>query len=376
MDSITISNIISNKKSVSTADLSELKILADKYPFAQLFSILYLKSLSKTNTFSFDEELNQYAYKITDRVKLYEIIKSDDEKVQFEVSDSTPSLEVEQQETKQEHIDNTLLDVQASNNKPETVSETIESDTEKEVVIDETSPTEEEAIDTSLELVDNTELPSETLEEEEEEEILNDDLIQTNELKEESIPEPIAADETLTQTEDEVLEASILTNAVEQIYPFTLASEKKAPEQDVVSDDSLEDDEVLEKTNVETPKFNSFSGWLSQGIKQNQTTISAEKPSENVLDNKKEELIDKFIEKNPSISRPKKEFFSAPKKAQESVVEDNLLYSETLANIFVLQGNLPLAIKAYEQLCLTIPEKKLIFAKKIEELKNRINNLK
>lgn len=372
MDSITISNIISNKKSVSTADLSELKILADKYPFAQLFSILYLKSLSKTNTFSFDEELNQYAYKITDRVKLYEIIKSDDEKVQFEVSDSTPSLKIEQQETKQEHIDNTLLDVQASNNEPETVAETIESDTEKEVVIDETSPTEEEAIDTSLELVDNTELPSETLEEE----ILNDDLIQTNEFEEESIPEPIAADEILVQTEDEVLEASILTNAVEQIYPFTLASEKKAPEQDVVSDNFSEDEKVLEKTNVETPKFNSFSGWLSQGTKQNQTTISAEKPSENVLDNKKEELIDKFIEKNPSISRPKKEFFSAPKKAQESVVEDNLLYSETLANIFVLQGNLPLAIKAYEQLCLTIPEKKLIFAKKIEELKNRINNLK
>jgi hypothetical protein len=39
-----------------------------------------------------------------------------------------------------------------------------------------------------------------------------------------------------------------------------------------------------------------------------------------------------------------------------------------------MQGNFPKAIKAFEQLCLTFPEKKTYFVQKIEELKNKANS--
>ena len=47
--------------------------------------------------------------------------------------------------------------------------------------------------------------------------------------------------------------------------------------------------------------------------------------------------------------------------------------TETLANIFAIQGNFPKAIIAYEQLMLTNPEKKIFFAQRIKELKEKLN---
>ena len=42
-----------------------------------------------------------------------------------------------------------------------------------------------------------------------------------------------------------------------------------------------------------------------------------------------------------------------------------------LAEIFVKQGNYPKAIKIYEQLMLSIPEKKLFFASRINYIKQK-----
>jgi hypothetical protein len=85
-----------------------------------------------------------------------------------------------------------------------------------------------------------------------------------------------------------------------------------------------------------------------------------------------DKIINKFIEKEPSISRPQKEFYSPSKKAKESVNPDSLIYTQTLANIFAIQGNFPKAIVAYEQLMLTNPEKKIFFANRIQELKEKL----
>ncbi|NBX81313.1 MAG: hypothetical protein EBQ94_13240, partial [Flavobacteriales bacterium] len=59
-----------------------------------------------------------------------------------------------------------------------------------------------------------------------------------------------------------------------------------------------------------------------------------------------------------NFDKPKKEFFSPSKKAKESVDENKMPVSETLAKIFALQGNYPKSIYVYEQLILIFPEKK------------------
>lgn len=88
----------------------------------------------------------------------------------------------------------------------------------------------------------------------------------------------------------------------------------------------------------------------------------------------KSEIIDKFIAENPSISRPKQEFFNPISAAQDSVVDQEKIVSETLAMIYARQGYFEKAISIYEKLILKNPEKSIYFAGQINELKNKLNN--
>ena len=87
----------------------------------------------------------------------------------------------------------------------------------------------------------------------------------------------------------------------------------------------------------------------------------------------KAEIIDKFIAENPSISRPKQEFFNPISAAQESVIDQENIVSETLAIIYEKQGYFEKAISIYEKLKLKYPEKSIIFAGQINALKNKLN---
>jgi len=102
--------------------------------------------------------------------------------------------------------------------------------------------------------------------------------------------------------------------------------------------------------------------------KQKKTTKKTEKKLS------KAEIIDKFIAENPSISRPKQEFFNPISAAQESVIDQENIVSETLAMIYEKQGYYEKAISIYEKLKLKYPEKSIIFAGQIKTLKDKLNN--
>ena len=82
----------------------------------------------------------------------------------------------------------------------------------------------------------------------------------------------------------------------------------------------------------------------------------------------RKELIDKFILENPSISRPKAEFYNPISVAQNSIIDQENIVSETLAKIYEKQGYIDKAISIYEKLSLKYPEKSRYFAAQIERL--------
>ncbi len=85
---------------------------------------------------------------------------------------------------------------------------------------------------------------------------------------------------------------------------------------------------------------------------------------------KNRNLIDKFLMEKPKISKASKsEFFNPDGFAQHSLEDNEDVVSETLAKIYVQQGNLTKAIHVYKKLCLVYPEKSIFFAAQIEKIR-------
>jgi tetratricopeptide (TPR) repeat protein len=83
------------------------------------------------------------------------------------------------------------------------------------------------------------------------------------------------------------------------------------------------------------------------------------------------DLIDKFIKEEPKIV-PKPTFFDPLDSARHSLMDNESVVSETLAEIYYKQGNLSKAIKIYKKLSLVNPQKSSYFAAQIEKIQREI----
>lgn len=285
MNTLEIAHRINHPTSTSATEIDSLKELTQKYPYSQVFSILYLKALANENSFNFEEELPFHAYKISDRNKLFELIHT----IEFN-----------------------------QNN------------------VEETSINQDSSIEEEKVLIPEIEIAT---------------------IDTEEIITPINNQDELTQKEEKVssaLDIEIISNVISNVF-----SQEFEPEVEQNKNEEIITNSENNHISIESPK--PFSSWLKANTK------TTPEPKIN-------QIIDQFIQDEPSISKPTKEFYSPVKQGQKSIDSSNIIYSETLANILAIQGNYPKAILAYEQLILTIPEKKIYFVQKIKELKEKLNS--
>jgi tetratricopeptide (TPR) repeat protein len=110
----------------------------------------------------------------------------------------------------------------------------------------------------------------------------------------------------------------------------------------------------------------TFSNWISLNIEQNSTN---KKQIEDI-----DQLLERLSERNKKRnSKNSDEFFSPSKAAKLSLIDNDELVTETLAEIHIKQGNYPKAIKIYHQLMLKNPEKKAFFAGRINYINSKTN---
>lgn len=310
-----ISAYIENPNLCSQNDLQELKGFCDKFPFSQVFPLLYLKVLSEGNHVNFEEELELYAHKITDRVQLYNLLFHNDN---VDLIAESETMKVNLDEKNQEEI--TFVH-NKSNEKNEI---TLDSENYTEI-----SDTNEEAKELYT--------------------------IENQELIENKQSEPI-----LDELDKEILTSSAISSFVfEELEPEI--KDSVMPEFDLTIRDEVDSLEInLEYskesiTNRNSSSEKTFLEWLTKSQVYNE--IQEDYSSYEVT----------YIE----FEKPRKEFFSPIKKARESLSEEGLPVSETLAKIYSEQGNISKAIDVYKQLCLIIPEKKSYFASQIKSLKKK-----
>lgn len=203
----------------------------------------------------------------------------------------------------------------------------------------------------------------------------------------------------LEQSKDDfAAENSIVESSFTQNVKFNYESETEKTELPEEKSDLKALDISDEKTNeaelIVNEKGNqSFLSWLKavdtdsivevgnvEPIKEDETEIAeleklkaGNSPEKIVFYDEPEstsELINRFIEQDPKIEPGKAQFYSAGNMAKTSIVDDGSLASETLASIYLEQGNHQKAIKMLELLSLKNPKKSAYFANRIKEIKN------
>ena len=307
-----IATRIENPVLCSQNEVQDLKDFCVKFPYSQVFPLLYLRVLSDGNHVNFEEELEKYAHKVTDRVQLYNLLHQKDEGI------SIPISEVEIPEEKLEEAEVSISDVK---------------------------------VESESEIGEITEFDFEEKWEKQFEEEVNVQINQSETIIDELEKEILASSASAAFVLEEIGDNS---------------PEPDLPEFDLSIGDADDDSELeLDVLPVSTNNQNNssektFLEWLTN-------SSNSSLNEEIIVDESSYEVS--YIE----FEKPKKEFFSPIKKAKESLNEETLPVSETLAKIYQAQGNISKAIYVYQQLSLIIPEKKSYFASQIKSLKKKIN---
>lgn len=348
-----------------TAHIQLLKNVCSEYPYFVQAHVLLAKSLHNTSHYEFDKYLKQTALLVPDREVLYQYIHQTLKPKNIITPASVEVLTANDGmvETEPEIV-----------NQEQTVSETVQVEHEH-VLTD-----QPEAADM---LIENTEIPevdeipiakTSTV-------VESTQLTPLEEEKQIALDEPVKEEITATeQPTENVIEAHKTEIHSFSEWLMLADSNQVAPavkEQTIEVEQQVKDEIAAVISIEESPvaKVETLQT-AEQAEEENREEVRKE-IAESVTKsnvNQFHDILDKFIKENPSITRPKAEFFNPVNMAKQSVEEDEDLVTETLANLYYKQGNHRKAMRAYEKLCLIYPSKMTYFASLIQKIKSEIKD--
>jgi hypothetical protein len=115
--------------------------------------------------------------------------------------------------------------------------------------------------------------------------------------------------------------------------------------------------------------LNFIAASIGQPAEENNSRSNKEIPD--LEEKKKEDVVERFIQTEPQINRGKAIEYVAGNMAKESLEEDLNLVTETMAKLYVKQGKLDKARKAYKKLIELYPEKSIYFATQLKNLNKK-----
>lgn len=416
---------------LNSKSLDEIRLLIEEFPYFQSAWVLYAKNLHTLKDVRFENKLKTAAVYVPDRKNLAAIIRAEVFKdiphisgiSALEITKPIPrSVETQLLSPEIEPIvpeTNELVGF-IDNSLPEIEDEKLE--TEKEIELKVILCENTESVDAKeLPIVVIPELPklntnikTETIEEEKYDPVLeteNINLAVTNieevgeevlEIIQESvgfIEEKNLSEVTETESETERLTRIIEKRLRELGINEKVITDKPKPEKiSIVTVEKVEAVEFLdivennnqakETQDIRFDDFEFLDFDFEEEISGRTEELKAEKKEEissftkenainsELIKPQKIDLIDKFLAANPRIV-PDRQFVSNGTAAMRSVLlDEDELFSETLARIYIGQEHFEKAILTYEKLCLKYPEKSIYFVGQIEKIKEIIKNKK
>ncbi len=333
-------DIIKAPQQIVPANLTELELLVNEYPFFETAHLLYTKGLQQNNALNYSKQLRKTAIVANSRTVLYELLHQKQVNIPVELSSSKEETKpvMTEQEPVAEPIKNTgpvtvtndeikVIYINTVSDKP-----VIEKQVEvaKEIPVTENSQKE---LDIIKDIENNTEVPVQEFNEQK----LNKDI--ESEINRGIIQSFVETDiiKTPELNKDEKTEPGSFTDWLHRVQKEggTIQVETKK-------------DPSTEKSPEPKPKIEKKPTFFEQN----------------------KGIIDKIIESDPGrIKLGTNKFFTPAIDAKQSLLENEHLVTETLAKIYALQGNISKAIRAYEILSLKFPQKSVYFASLIEKLK-------
>ncbi len=371
---------------LTATDAVQLADVLKVFPYFQTAHLLYAKSLHNTESIHYNNQLKTTAAFVSDRKVLHRLITNRHEVIEQAITEITSqAIEAAIEDKKIEQAVKELIREEVIEHKIEPVIQVEELKHEVEEIEEIEIPTqeiiEEKVIEKIQELIEQEKpeenaIPTEIadiIEEEEQPALSLKDILAKETLSTEELTVSELEKEYLSSAADTAVEIEMLTTEVEKEELIEENTET------VESNFVLNTPPVAEesKTNAIDPEKLSFTDWLKHiNNEEKEETIEETEGNTGSKAPTPFDLIDKFIKEEPKISRPKTEFYNPVNMAKQSVADDITFVSETLAKIYVLQGNYAKAIQAYENLRLKYPEKRLYFASQIKNLRKLINQQK
>lgn len=393
MNQDKLSYIARNPTEITTSDARELEELTKKFPFFTLPHVLLSRFYHSQNDYRLEETIHKTALRVNDRAWLYWFLNNttsaDADIHELEVHTQNDAVALAEAQVEAEPPITEPAEFSHSNDWEETAStslfvpDAVETQDEAAVELlaeanlaltDVPKPETQDELELTLNSIesmfepwDEGDLALSEVEIEEEavfDEIESFDSLPNNDIE--------ALNESEPDVEEEQLPALMVTPdaELEELETETQeVTEKKTLERNMfaysgASVYNIEDYYPIDKQETETP--DDFFAWLSKPKFTESDSPSVETVQEA---DKKIALIDKFIESKPTVSRPKSEFFNAYEAAKKSEMLPEALVTETLARVYLDQGNFNGALRIYEKLQLKNPLKSAYFANLIEKIK-------